>query len=112
MDGVTSPAFDRALTSTLAWALGRFEGEHEGWSCTSGASPTCFTPDSYPMVGFVREGAYAVLDSNHGFKMLALGKLAAAELLGAEAPELAAFRLERFAAAELHPVSASPYPWT
>jgi len=111
-DGVTSPAFDRAMTSTLTWALGRFEGEHESWLCASGASPTCFTPDSYPVVGFVQEGAYAVLDSNHGFKMLALGKLAADELLGAEAPELAAFRLERFAAAELHPVSASPYPWT
>ena len=110
--GVTSPAFDEAMTTSLSWALGRFGETTEGWTSSSFGAPTCFTPDSYPIVGFVRENAYAILDSNHGFKMLALGKLAAAELLGHEAPELAAFRLGRFAEATLHPVSASPYPWT
>ncbi len=43
---------------------------------------------------------------------MSLGKLAAGELVGDEAPELSAFRLSRFAEAALHPVSASPYPWT
>jgi hypothetical protein len=60
----------------------------------------------------VRPNAYAILDSNHGFKMLALGRLAAADILGGGAPDLEPFRLGRFAAAALHPVSASPYPWT
>ncbi len=110
--GATSVAFDEAMTTSLAWALGRFGDTGEGWAASSFAAPTCFTPDSSPIVGFVRDNVYAVLDSNHGFKMLALGKLAAGELLGDEAPELAAFRLDRFAAAALHPVSASPYPWT
>jgi len=63
-------------------------------------------------VDFVRENVYAVLDSNHGFKLLALGQLAAAEILGRRQTELSAFRLSRFAAGELHPASASPYPWT
>jgi len=44
--------------------------------------------------------------------MLALGKLAAAELEGHEQPSLDAFRMDRFAAGALHPESASPYPGT
>jgi hypothetical protein len=63
-------------------------------------------------VDWVADGVYAVLDSNHGFKMLALGDLAAAEILGDEQPALGAFRLERFAVGAVHPASASPYPWT
>ena len=108
--GVTDAAFDTAVTRALSWALGRFDSA--SWSGRSFAAQTCFTPDSYPIVGFVRENIYAVLDSNHGFKLLALGQLAAAELLGGTAPELEPFRLARFAEAALHPASASPYPWT
>jgi glycine/D-amino acid oxidase-like deaminating enzyme len=109
----TEADFDIAMTSALEWALGRFLDQDGSWRSASFAAPTCFTPDSYPIVGFVRENAYAVLDSNHGFKMLALGKLAAGEIEGgAMSPELAPFRLERFAKAAFHPVSASPYPWT
>lgn len=109
--GATDPSFDEAVTEALAWALGRFEGA--AWSGSSFAAQTCFTPDSYPVVGHVRDGVYAVLDSNHGFKLLALGQLAASELLGGrEEAALAPFRPERFATAATHPASASPYPWT
>ena len=100
-------------SADVTWALGRFDGATAGWTCSSYGAQTCFTPDSYPVVDFLRENVYAVLDSNHGFKMLALGKLAAAEIARATAgPELAAFRLARFAAGALHPASSSPYPWT
>jgi glycine/D-amino acid oxidase-like deaminating enzyme len=109
--GATTPAFDEAIEASLAWALGRFRTPG-GWSSSSFAAPTGFTPDAYPVVGYVRENVYAVLDSNHGFKLLALGKLAAAELLGQTEPALEPFRLERFAEAAVHPASASPYPWT
>lgn len=110
--GATTPAFDEGLEEALAWAFGRFQGPLEEWTASSFAAPTVFTPDSYPVVGFVRENAYALLDSNHGFKLLALGQLAASELLGEREPALEPFRLERFAAAAPHPTSASPYPWT
>jgi hypothetical protein len=110
--GLTTRDFDEGTTSALSWALGRFDGGFERWSCSSGASQTGFTPDSYPVVDFVHENVYAVLDSNHGFKMLALGKLAAAEIEGERQPALDAFRLDRFGAGVLHPESASPYPWT
>lgn len=110
--GATSRAFDESVAAAMSWALGRFDGSLERWTCSSFAAQTGFTPDSYPVVGFVRENVYAVLDSNHGFKMLALGKLAAAELLGERRSALDAFRLSRFAAGSHHPESASPYPWT
>lgn len=111
--GRTSEAFGEAMTTALGWALERFAGATDSWSRAFAAAPTCFTPDSYPIVGPVAGNAYAILDSNHGFKMLALGMLAAGELASGEvAPELEPFRLDRFAAGALHPVSASPYPWT
>jgi glycine/D-amino acid oxidase-like deaminating enzyme len=110
--GSTTREFDGSVTRAMSWALGRFEGGFDRWACSSYGAQTCFTPDSYPVVDFLRENVYAVLDSNHGFKMLALGKLAAAEILGERQPELHAFRLSRFAAGVLHPTSASPYPWT
>jgi glycine/D-amino acid oxidase-like deaminating enzyme len=110
--GTTSREFDESVTAAMSWALGRFDGGFERWTCSSHAAQTGFTPDSYPVVGFVRENVYAVFDSNHGFKMLALGRLAAAELEGEQQPALDAFRLSRFGAGALHPASASPYPWT
>jgi glycine/D-amino acid oxidase-like deaminating enzyme len=110
--GRTTADFDEAMTAALTWALGRFDGPAGRWTCTSGGSQTCFTPDSYPIVGWLREGVYGVLDSNHGFKMLALGRLAAAELLGGQEEALRPFGLERFAAGATHPASAGPYPWT
>lgn len=110
--GLTTPEFDESVTQAMSWALGRFDGGHDRWTCSSYGAQTCFTPDSYPVVDFVSDSVYAILDSNHGFKMLALGKLAAAEILGQRQPELDAFRLSRFATGALHPASASPYPWT
>ena len=110
--GLTTSEFDESVTGAMAWALGRFDGDFSAWTCSSYGAQTCFTPDSYPVVDFLRENVYAVLDSNHGFKMLALGKLAAAEILGQPQPELDTFRLSRFAAGALHPASSSPYPWT
>jgi methylglutamate dehydrogenase subunit A len=109
--GRTDPAFDAAVTGALTWALDRFDGA--SWTGTSYAAQTCFTADSYPVVGWLRESLYTILDSNHGFKLLALGRLAAAELLGRRETALEPFRVERFdSATGLHPASASPYPWT
>jgi glycine/D-amino acid oxidase-like deaminating enzyme len=110
--GASGPGFDEWYTSALAVALGRFQGRSADWSCDSYGAQVVFTPDNYPIVDFVRPNVYAILDSTHGFKMLALGKLAAADILRGDAPELERFRFARFAAAALHPASASPYPWT
>jgi glycine/D-amino acid oxidase-like deaminating enzyme len=110
--GAVEPGFDEWLTSALAAALGRFRGRSADFRSGAFGAQVAFTPDGYPVCDFVRENVYVVLDSNHGFKMLALGRLAAQDILRGDAPELEPFRLARFAEAALHPVSSSPYPWT
>lgn len=111
--GRGDPSFDRSSALALAWALARFRDRPNAWRVTSFVAPTCFTPDSYPIVGFARDNAYVIVDSNHGFKLLALGQLAAAEIVdGSPRPELDPFRAGRFSVSAVHPSSASPYPWT
>ena len=55
---------------------------------------------------------YFIADSNHGYKMLGVGKLVAAELLGRRQSLLAPFRFSRFAEGGLHETSNSPFPWS
>jgi hypothetical protein len=52
-----------------------------------------------------------VMDSNHGFKMIGLGKLVANDILGDGETRLDPFRLARFEQGVTHAVSNSPYPW-
>ena len=52
-------------------------------------------------------------DSNHGYKMLGVGKLVAEELLSGQRDALLKpFRLARYAEGDLHPTSNSPFPWS
>ena len=67
------------------------------------------TPDDYPVCDWVRPGVYAIVDSGHGFKTLAIGRLVAEDLDGGE-PLLEPFRLGRFAAGATHVASQGPIP--
>jgi hypothetical protein len=58
------------------------------------------------------ENVYAIVDSGHGFKTLAIGRLAADDMLDDGEPLLDAFRLRRFAQGATHAASKGPYPWT
>ena len=71
-----------------------------------------FTADNFPVFDYMRPNAYAVLDSNHGYKMIGVGREVAKVLLGEHSSLLYPFRFERFATGDLHPVSHSPYPWS
>jgi hypothetical protein len=51
--------------------------------------------------------AYAIVDSGHGFKTLAIGRLAAGEVLGGE-PLPAPFRLGGFARGKTHAAAKGP----
>ena len=53
-----------------------------------------------------------IADSNHGYKMLGVGKLVADEVLGEKSDLLEPFRLSRYEEGKLHPVSNSPFPWS
>ena len=59
-----------------------------------------------------RENVYVIADSNHGYKMIGVGKLVAEELANGTAQLLEPFRYSRYAEGKLHPVSNSPFPWS
>jgi glycine/D-amino acid oxidase-like deaminating enzyme len=105
------PGFAEFFESGLAAAFGRFRGRSGEWQVTPAGGIVAHTPDNYPVCDWVLPNAYAIVDSGHGFKMLALGRLAADDILDGE-PALDAYRLPRFARGETHLASSSPYPWT
>jgi glycine/D-amino acid oxidase-like deaminating enzyme len=107
------PDFEEFFTSGLAAALGRFEGRAGDWRVTAAGGIVSHTPDNYPICDWVRDGVYAIVDSGHGFKTLAIGRLAAGEIAGRSPdPLLEPFRADRFARGELLAASKGPYPWT
>ncbi len=59
-----------------------------------------------------RENVYVIADSNHGYKMIGVGKLVADDLLGQSSALLEPFGFSRYAAGRLHPTSNSPFPWS
>ena len=64
------------------------------------------------MFDYVKPNVYGIFDSNHGYKMIGVGREVASVLLGDHSRLLYPFRFERFATGDLHPVSSSPYPWS
>ena len=90
-------------------ALPRARRRTGGRRSPAGSSPT--PPTTIRSATGWLPNAYAIVDSGHGFKLLALGRLAADEFLGGE-PRLEPFRLSRFARGETHTASQGPYPWT
>jgi glycine/D-amino acid oxidase-like deaminating enzyme len=109
---VAEPAFTEFFTSALATALPRFRGRSDDWRVTANGGIIPHTPDNYPVCDWVRDNVYAIVDSGHGFKTLAIGRLVADDILDGGEPLLDAFRLGRFARGALHTASKGPYPWT
>jgi glycine/D-amino acid oxidase-like deaminating enzyme len=109
---VAEAGFAEFFTSGLATALRRFRGRAGDWRVTPGGGIVPHTPDNYPVCDWVLPNVYAIVDSGHGFKMLALGGLAADDMLDGGEPLLDAFRLDRFAQGATLTASMGPYPWT
>jgi glycine/D-amino acid oxidase-like deaminating enzyme len=110
-DQVVGDEFTDYFTAGLAWAHERFRGKSKEWRAEPHGGIGAFTPDNYPIVDFVRPNAYVVMDSNHGFKMIGMGKLVANDIVGGGESRLDPFRLSRYETGMLHAVSHSPYPW-
>jgi glycine/D-amino acid oxidase-like deaminating enzyme len=109
---VAEEGFREFFTSGLATALRRFRGHADQWRSTPGGGIVPHTPDNYPVCDWVLPNVYAIVDSGHGFKTLAIGRLAADDILDGGEPLLHAFRLGRFAQGATHAASKGPYPWT
>jgi methylglutamate dehydrogenase subunit A len=111
-DHVAEPAFTEFFTSGLASALPRFRGRSGDWRVTANGGIIPHTPDNYPVCDWVADNVYAIVDSGHGFKTLAIGRLVADDILDGGEPLLDAFRLSRFEQGATLTASKGPYPWT
>ena len=98
-------------TAGLAHCLQRFEGKSATYKKTATGGIGCFTVDSFPVFDMMRPNVYVVADSNHGYKMVGVGKEVAGVLCGEYSEVLHPFRFGRFAEGDLHPVSSGPFPW-
>lgn len=109
---IVGPEFAHMWVSALAHCQKRFSGTIVKYKDEPSGGIGCFTPDSFPVFDTVRKNCFFIADSNHGYKMLGVGKLVAEEICGDKPALLEPFRLSRFAEGKLHPVSNSPFPWS
>jgi len=109
---ISSPEFSHMWVSALAHCHKRFEGMMDKYHKEPSGGVGCFTPDSFPVFDEFCENAYIIADSNHGYKMLGVGKLVAEHIMGQTSALLKPFRFSRYAEGELHPTSNSPFPWS
>ena len=106
------PAFPDMWCAALSHAMSRFEGKRPLYKQARSGGMGAFTVDNFPVFDYMRPNVYMVLDSNHGYKMIGVGREVAKVLVGEHSSLLYPFRYERFATGDLHPVSHSPYPWS
>ena len=111
-DFIVGDDFAHMWTSALAFCHKRFEGQGHHWKKEASGGLGCFTPDSFPVFDTFRQNVHIIADSNHGYKMIGVGKLVADEVMGQKSKLLEPFRVSRYAEGKLHPVSNSPFPWS
>jgi len=112
-DFIVGEDFVEMWCSALAHCQKRFEGQLPQYKKEEKSGGLgCFTPDNFPVFDMFRDNVYVIADSNHGYKMLGVGKLVAQELMGEKSALLEPFRFARFEKGELHPTSHSPFPWS
>jgi glycine/D-amino acid oxidase-like deaminating enzyme len=106
------PGFPDMWCAALSHAMSRFEGCRPLYKQARSGGVGAFTADNFPVFDCLKPNVYGILDSNHGYKMIGVGREVAKVLLGEHSSLLYPFRFERFATGDLHPVSNSPYPWS
>ena len=110
--GTVDPGFPDMWCAALSHCLGRFEGCRDKYIQVRSGGVGAFTADNFPVFDYMAPNVYVAADSNHGYKMIAVGREIARVLRGEHSTLLHPFRFERFASGDLHPVSHSPYPWS
>jgi methylglutamate dehydrogenase subunit A len=110
--GTVEAGFPDLWCAALSHCLGRFEGYRAKYLQTRSGGAGAFTVDNFPVFDYMRPNVFVAADSNHGYKMIAVGREIARVLAGEHSSLLHPFRFERFATGDLHPVSHSPYPWS
>jgi glycine/D-amino acid oxidase-like deaminating enzyme len=106
------PGYPDMWCAALSHAMSRFEGCRAVYKNARSGGVGAFTADNFPVFDYMKPNVYTILDSNHGYKMIGVGREVAKVLMGEHSSLLYPFRFERFATGDLHPVSNSPYPWS
>ena len=106
------PDFPDMWCAALSHAMSRFEGCRPLYKVARSGGMGAFTVDNFPVFDYIKPNAYCILDSNHGYKMIGVGREVAKVIVGEHSSLLYPFRFERFQTGDLHPVSSSPYPWS
>ncbi len=104
--------FSAMWVSALAHCQKRFSGKLPQYKNEPSGGIGAFTPDSFPVFDVFHDNCYLIADSNHGYKMLGVGKLVAEDICGQSSDLLKPFRFSRYIQGKLHPVSNSPFPWS
>ena len=98
--------------ATLAYLFDRFKNYDSQFKQRRNGGIGAFTPDSVPIFDWVADNGYMIADSNHGYKMIGVGKLVARHLVSGEpVPELAPFAFTRFAQGRTFGDRNSNCPW-
>jgi glycine/D-amino acid oxidase-like deaminating enzyme len=110
--GTVDESFPDMWCAALSHCLQRFEGTRPLYRQVRSGGVGAFTADNFPVFDHMRPNVFVAADSNHGYKMIAVGREIARVLTGEHSTLLRPFRFERFATGDLHPTSNSPYPWS
>jgi glycine/D-amino acid oxidase-like deaminating enzyme len=110
--GSVEPGFPDMWCAALSHCMERFADCRMYYHQVRSGGVGAFTVDNFPVFDYMRPNVYVAADSNHGYKMIAVGREIARILQGETSSLLRPFRYERFATGDLHPVSHSPYPWS
>ncbi len=74
---IVGTEFAHMWVSALAHCQKRFSGQMVHYKTEPSGGIGAFTPDSFPVFDKTRDNCYLIADSNHGYKMLGVGKLVA-----------------------------------
>jgi glycine/D-amino acid oxidase-like deaminating enzyme len=110
--GSVEAGFPDMWCAALSHCLERFAGTRGLYRQVRSGGVGAFTVDNFPVFDYMRPNVYVAADSNHGYKMIAVGREISRVLRGEHSSLLHPFRYDRFASGELHPISHSPYPWS
>jgi glycine/D-amino acid oxidase-like deaminating enzyme len=110
--GTVERGFPDLWCAALSSCFERFQGCRPLYRQVRSGGAGAFTADNFPVFDRMLPNVFVAADSNHGYKMIAVGREIARVLQGEHSSLLHPFRFDRFATGDLHPVSNSPYPWS
>lgn len=104
--------FEEYYCTTLGMLFERFENIQSHYKQRRNGGIGAFTPDNVPVFDYVADNAFVIADSNHGFKMIGVGKLTADLMVNGSKPwELEPFGVDRFAKGTTFGDRNSNCPW-